>query len=172
MAPVVAPSSFDLISSSLVLFFLPDPLEALRAWHVLLVEGGRIGVSTFGPCDDRWREHVDATLASFRPPEWKDARTTGAQGAVASDEGMEQLLSDAGFRAVRTVTTTVSPRFDDAAHWKRFSMSVGQRQFWDAVPEDRREEVERACFAAVERCRTPDGRLGFDQEIRYTLGRR
>ena len=172
MAPAVAPSSFDVVASSLVLFFLPDPLEALRAWRELLVEGGRVGVSTFGPYDQAWREHVDATLASFRPPETKDARTTGAQGPFASDEGMELLLSDAGFRTVRTVTTTVSPRFDDAAHWKRWSMSVGQRQFWESVPEGRRDEVERACFAAVERCRTPDGRLGFDQEIRYTLGRR
>lgn len=172
MAPAVTPSSFDVVTSSLVLFFLPDPLEALRAWRDLLVEGGRIGVSTFGPYDDQWREHVDATLASFRPAEATDARKTGAQGPFASDEGMEQLLSDAGYRDVRTVTTAVSPRFDDAAHWKRWSMSVGQRQFWESVPEDRRDEVERACFAAVERCRKPDGRLGFDQEIRYTLGRR
>lgn len=172
MAPAVPQSSFDLVASSLVLFFLPDPLEALRAWREVLVDGGRVGVSTFGPYDEQWREHVDATLAAFRPPETKDARTAGAQGPFASDEGMEQLLADAGFRDVRTVTSSISPRFDDAAHWRRWSMSVGQRQFWDAIPEDRRREVEELSFAAVERCRKDDGRLGFDQEIRYTLGRR
>jgi len=172
MAPDVPASSFDLVSSSLVLFFLPDPLVALRAWREALVDGGRIGVSTFGPFDEQWRDSVDATLVSFRPPELRDARTAGARGPFASDEGMEQLLADAGYRDVRTVTTTISPRFDDAAHWQRWSMSVGQRQFWDAVPDDRRAEVEAACFAAVERCRKPDGRLGFDQQIRYTLGRR
>lgn len=172
MDPALPASSFDLVTSSLVLFFLPDPLVALRAWQALLVDGGRIGVSTFGPFDDQWREQVDATLATFRPPESRDARTTGSQGPFASDEGMEGLLAEAGFRDVRTVTETVSPRFDDAAHWRRWSMSVGQRQFWDAIPEDRRGEVEAAAFAAVERCRKPDGRLGFDQEIRYTLGRR
>lgn len=172
MAPAVQPRSFDLVASSLVLFFLPDPLEALRAWRELLVDGGRVGVSTFGPHDDQWREQVDAVLASFRPPEARDARTTGSRGPFESAEGMEGLLSDAGFREVRTVTTTVSPRFADAAHWQRWSLSVGQRQFWDAIPEDRRPEVEEVSFAAVERCRKPDGRLGFDQEIRYTLGRR
>lgn len=172
MAPAVPPSSFDLVTSSLVLFFLPDPLQALRAWRDALVDGGRVGVSTFGPYDEHWREHVDATLGSFRPPEATDARTTGAQGPFASDEGMEQLLAEAGFGEVRTVTSTVSPRFDDPEHWQRWSMSVGQRQFWDAIPEERRDEVQAACFAAVERCRRPDGRLGFDQEIRYTLGRR
>ena len=172
MAPAVAPSSFDLVASSLVLFFLPDPLVALEAWRQALVDHGRVGVSTFGPYDDQWRDNVDAALAAFRPPETRDARTTGAQGPFASDEGMEALLAAAGFRDVRTVTTTVSPRFDDPAHWQRWSMSVGQRQFWDAVPADRRAEVEAAAFAAVERCRKPDGRLGFDQQIRYTLGRR
>jgi SAM-dependent methyltransferase len=172
VAPAVEPGSFDLVSSSLVLFFLPDPLVALRSWREAVVDDGRVGVSTFGPFDDRWRENVDAVLAGFRPADARDARTTGAQGPFASDQGMEALLGEAGFRDVRTVTTTVSPRFDDAAHWQRWSMSVGQRQFWDAIPDDRRDEVEAACFAAVERCRTPDGRLGFDQQIRYTLGRR
>lgn len=172
MAPAVTPSSFDVVASSLVLFFLPDPLEALRAWREALVDGGRVGVSTFGPYDEQWRDHVDATLASFRPPETRDPRTTGTQGPFESDEGMEQLLSDAGFRDVRTVTSSISPRFDDAEHWQRWSMSVGQRQFWDAIPEDRRRDVEEASFAAVERCRKDDGRLGFDQEIRYTIGRR
>jgi ubiquinone/menaquinone biosynthesis C-methylase UbiE len=172
MAPGLPPASYDVVSSSLVLFFLPDPLVALRAWREVLVDGGRVGVSTFGPYDDQWRDNVDAALASFRPPQYRDARTTGASGPFASDAGMEQLLADAGYRDVRTVTTTISPRFDDAAHWKRWSMSVGQRQFWEAVPADRLPEVESTAFAAVERCRTADGRLGFDQQIRYTLGAR
>ena len=170
MAPGLPPASYDVVASSLVLFFLPDPLVALRAWRDVLVDGGRVGVSTFGPYDDQWRDNVDAVLASFRPPEAPDARTAGARGPFASDAGMEQLFADAGYRDVRTVTATISPRFDDAAHWKRWSMSVGQRQFWEAVPADRLAEVESVAFAAVERCRTDDGRLGFDQQIRYTLG--
>jgi ubiquinone/menaquinone biosynthesis C-methylase UbiE len=88
-APAVPPSSFDVVASSLVLFFLPDPLEALRAWREALVDGGRIGVSTFGAYDEQWRD-----------------------------------------------------------------------------------EVEAVCSAAVERCRKPDGRLGYDQHIRYTIGTR
>lgn len=172
MQPDMPPSSFDIVASSLVLFFLTDPPTALRVWRHVLVDGGRVGVSTFGPYDEQWREHVDTAVAAFRPPETRDARTTGTQGPFASDEGMEQLLTDAGFRDVRTVTSTVSPRFDDAPHWQRWSMSVGQRQFWEAIPGDRRDEVEAALFAAVERCGTPDGRIGFDQQVRYTLGTR
>jgi hypothetical protein len=51
-------------------------------------------------------------------------------------------------------------------------MSVAQRQFWESVPADQRPTVEAAVFAAVDSCRTDDGRVGFDQQVRSTLGRR
>jgi ubiquinone/menaquinone biosynthesis C-methylase UbiE len=170
MAPDLPSESFDLVSSSLVLFFLPDPLKALRNWRSLLVDGGRVGVSTFGPYDQRWREQVDGALHSFASPQMPDARTTGEQGPFGSDAAMEALLSEAGFHDVRTVTSTVSPRFDDPEHWYRWSMSVGQRQFWAAVPEGELANVREAIFAAVDKCRDEAGRIGFDQEVRYTLG--
>src|SRR5262249_29876541 len=115
-------------------------------------------------------ETVDPVLRAHAPAEAVDARTTGARGPFSSDAGVEGLLTEAGFRDVRTVTTTASPRFDDAAHWHRWSMSVGQRQFWQSIPEDRLDAVKADLYAAVERCRDDDGRIGFDQQIRYTLG--
>jgi ubiquinone/menaquinone biosynthesis C-methylase UbiE len=107
MNPDLPAASFDLVTSSLVLFFLPDPLAALRRWRVLLAPGGRIGVTTFGPYSERWRDQVDNVLRAFAPDGVADPRTTGQQGPFASDEGMEKLLSAAGFDDVRTVTATV-----------------------------------------------------------------
>lgn len=166
---VVGP--FDVVVSSAVLFFLPDPAGALRRWRSLLAPGGRIGVSTFGPYDERWRRTVDAALAAHAPADGRDARTTGAAGPFASDQGMEQLLGEAGFVDLRTEGTVVRPRFDDPAHWHRWSMSVGQRRFWEAVPAERFDEVRAAVYAAVDACRDDEGRIGFDQQVRYTLGR-
>lgn len=162
--------SFDVLTSSLVLFFLPDPLGAVEAWRDLLVDGGRLGVSTFGAYDDRWAEEVDGTLATHLPAHIADARTTGRTGPFASDEAMEELLSTAGYRQVRTASRTVSPRFEDTEHWFRWSMSVGQRRMWMAIPEDQRDDVIDEVGRAVERCRKDDGKLGFDQRVRYTLG--
>jgi hypothetical protein len=148
---------------------LPDPLAALRAWRGLLVEDGRVGVSTFGSYDERWRQEVDAALARHAPPELADARTSGARGPFASDERMEDLLGQAGFRHVHTVNTVVKARFDDPEHWYRWSMSVGQRQFWLAIPEHQLPEVKAEVLAAVDRCRDETGIVGFDQTVRYTL---
>ena len=172
MAPELPASTFDVVASSLVLFFLPDPAAALVAWRELLVDGGRIGVSTFGPYTDRWAEQVDEAMRRYMPPEVRDARTTGREGPFASDAGMEELFATAGLSDIRTVNGTVSPRFDDPEHWYRWSMSVGQRQFWMNVPPDRLDEVKAGVLAAVDGCRDDEGRIGFDQQVRYTLGRR
>lgn len=171
MAPDLAAGAHDLVASSLVLFFLPDPLVALQRWRDLLTDGGRIGVATFGPYSPQWLDTVDAALQAHSPPELADARTSGRSGPFAFDAAMEQLLDRAGFRDVRTITATVSPRFDDPEHWFRWSMSVGQRRFWQSLPADRAADIRAEILAAVERCRDDDGRIGFDQQVRYTIGR-
>jgi hypothetical protein len=109
-------------------------------------------------------------LRAHAPPGIADARTTGQQGPFDSDEGMESLLREAGFRGVRTVLGTVRPRFENPEQWYRWSRSTGLRQFWEGIPESERVEVQATVFAAVAECRDETGRIGFDQQIRYTIG--
>jgi ubiquinone/menaquinone biosynthesis C-methylase UbiE len=171
--PALPEMSFDAVSASLVLFFLPDPAAAVRAWRDLLVPGGRVAVSTFAEFTPEWKQ-VDGVFAPYLPPGMRDARTSGTTGPFASDEGVERMLTDAGFTGVRTARTIVRVRFDDPEHWQRWTMSLGQRRFWQLVPEADREQVRARAFAAVEESarRNPDGRMGFDQHIRYTVGTR
>lgn len=170
-APDLPDGSLDAITASLVLFLLPDPAAALRSWRRLLVDGGRVAVSTFGTYTPGW-EAVDGVFAQYLPPGLRDARTSGKQGPFGSDAGVERLLADAGFGEVRTVREVVPVRFDGADHWHRWTMSIGQRSFWESVPEEDRPMVRARAYAAVEATRehNPDGRMGFDQQVRYTLG--
>ena len=170
VAPELPGPPFDLVASSLVLFFLVDPLAAAVAWGELLRPGGRVGVSTFGPFNDEWNA-VEAPLRQYVPGATRDPRTNTG-GPFGSDEAMVELLTVAGFVEVRTVTTTVAVRFESADHWYRWSTSIGQLQFWDAVPADEVDDVRAAAAEAMEAGRRADGRLGFDQQVRYTLGRR
>lgn len=162
---------FDVIASSLVLFFLPDPPRALQRWRDLLRPGGRVGVSTFADEDPAWSS-VDDVFRPHLPPEMLDPRTTGRAGPFASDEGVEGLFRDAGLVDVRTAHRTVDVRFEDADHWYRFSMSVGQRAFWQAVPQASRGEVRAEAARRIETHADHDGSVTFHQDIRYTLGRR
>ena len=150
------------------MFFLSDPLVALVAWHELLVDGGRVGVTTFGPFNDEWRE-VEAVFRPYLPEQMRDARVNTG-GPFSSDAAMEELLTTAGFVDVRTATATVPVRFDGPDDWYRWTMSHGQRQMWDAVPADEIDAVRARGAAALEAGRRPDGSLGFDQQVRYTLG--
>ena len=169
--PDLPEQSFDVIASSLVLFFLPDPAAALRAWLPLLVPGGRLGVTTFGPMDPRWSA-VDAVFAPYLPPELRDARTTGAAGPFASDEGMEALVSAAGFVDVRTRTDAIPVRFVDADQWHAFTWSTGQRAMWMAVPEDERPAVRAAAEQVLAGLADTDGSITVEQAVRHTLARR
>jgi len=167
--PDLPAASYDVLASSLVLFFLPDPVDALRSWLRLLVPRGRLGVSTFAGVPAGWEE-VDAVFRPYLPPGMLDARTSGRGGPFASDEGVAGLLADAGLTQVRTAGTTVAVRFADADHWYRWSWSVGQRAMWEAVPAGERPGVQAEAYRRLERCRDDDGRIGFDQRVRYTLG--
>jgi ubiquinone/menaquinone biosynthesis C-methylase UbiE len=171
MAPDFAPASFDLVTSSLVLFFLPDPALAVRTWFRLLAPGGRIGVSTFGRQDETWVA-ADDVFVPYLPQQMLDARTSGRSGPFASDAGVEELLTEAGFDEVRTLTVDVPVRFTDLEQWRRWSWSHGQRALWEAVPEERRSDVLAQVGRALEPARDENGLISVGQQVRYTFGRR
>jgi len=170
-SPATVHGPFDTISSSLVLFFLADPLGALRNWLPLLKPGGRIGVTTFGQVDPRWEE-VDEVFQPYLPPQMRDARTSGKGGPFANNEGVEHLLHEAGFTDIRTELTAINVHFDDSQHWYDFTWSVGQRMMWLAIPEHVRAEVRREAVARLSNFANEDGSITFVQEIRNTLGLR
>lgn len=161
----------DVVSSSLVLFFLPEPVTALTRWRELTRPGGRVGVSTFADRDPAW-EQLDAVFDPYLPPGMLDARTSGASGPFASDAGVEGMFGDAGYVETRTAHRRVEVRFDDPEHWYRFSMSLGQRAFWLAVPEEQRAEVKARAFDLLRGSAAPDGSVTYWQDARYTLGHR
>lgn len=163
--------SFDVLTSSLVLFFLPDPLAALVVWRELLADGGRIGVSTFGPYSESWRA-VDAVLSSYRPASAPDPRDPVPDSPFSSDAGVEQLMTDAGFAEVRTVTMNLPVRFESVDQWHDWSWSVGQRRMWESIPEADRPALRVEAEARIEDVRRAEGHIGFDQVVRFTLGHR
>ena len=156
--------------SSLVIFFLPDPAAAVRAWRRLLAPGGRLGISTFGRQDAAWVE-VDSVFRPYLPAHLLDARTSGGAGPFGSDAGVEELLAGAGFGTTRTVGVDVSVSFADAEQWRVWSWSHGQRAMWESVPPAERDRVLAAAAERLDAARGPDGRTTLTQRVRITLAR-
>lgn len=170
-APQLPADSVDVAVSSLVLFFLPDPAAALRAWRHLLVPGGRLGLSTFGE-RSRQFEALDAVFRPYLSPQLLDARTSGTSGPFASDRGVEELLGAAGYDRVRTAGFDLRVGFADVEEWRRWSFSHGQRAMWDAVPEADRPRVLAAAAELLDDSRDADGQIGLTQRVRLTLAHR
>jgi ubiquinone/menaquinone biosynthesis C-methylase UbiE len=169
-APGLPASSYDVIASSLVLFFLNDPASAVTTWRELLVPGGRLGVATFSGQDQQWQA-IDALFVPHLPQAMLDARTSGQNGPFASDEGVEKLLKDAGLVDVHTIRTVVPAIFRNPEQWLDFSWSHGQRAMWESVPAELHESLQEAAFAMLEDACAADATITFTQDVRYTLGR-
>jgi ubiquinone/menaquinone biosynthesis C-methylase UbiE len=168
-APELPQGTFDVVASSLVLFFLREPAAALERWVQLAAPGGRIGLATFGDQDAVW-DAVDAEFEPWLPPMMRDPRTTGPDSPFASDAGMERLMSDAGAVQVRTVTARLPVRFGTLDRWEAFSRSTGQRLVWSRIPPEEVGGFVDRVGAHLDASRNADGDIEVWQDIRYTLG--
>ena len=157
------PGPYDVVTSSLVLFFLPDPAAALAGWVSLLQDGGRVGLTTFGSLDEASRA-LDALLLPFAPPGLLDPRTKGTQGPFSSAEATLDLVRGSGVGEVEMAVEKVTLPFADVAAWERFSRTTGQRAMWAGVPDADLPDVRRRAAEIL------DGELVW--EVRYTVGRR
>jgi ubiquinone/menaquinone biosynthesis C-methylase UbiE len=165
--PQLPAGGFDVVASSMVLFFLPDPAAALARWTALVAPGGRLGLATFGDTDPVWDE-VDDLLLPYMPP--LDPRVVGPQSPFASDEGMERMLSRAGATEVRTTTHHVELDVGSAQDWRRFARSVGTRAAFERMTAEEDAEVTARAGELLEPRRGEDGRIRLGQDIRVTLG--
>ena len=165
----LGPGSYDLVTASLVLFFDPEPEATLADWVALVPPGGRIGLTTFGPQDQAWRAAEDV-LISYGP-HLPDPRSTGTRGPYASTDAMAALLTSCGAVEVDSHDEPLEVVLPDPQAWHDWSMTLGMRQFWDAVPPAEHAEVLARVGELLEADRGPDGRLHLVQQVRYTTGR-
>jgi ubiquinone/menaquinone biosynthesis C-methylase UbiE len=168
--PTLTDPTFDVVVAAFVAFFLPDPIAGLRAWHDLLVPGGRIGLATFGEDDHRWGR-IREVFRPFVPPAMVRAAFNPAS-PFASTENLERTLASVGFTGVSSVMRQHLISYADPEQWIAWSWSHGQRMYWELVPEDRRQEVRNGVLAALEPLREADGGLVMVQNVRYTVAGR
>jgi SAM-dependent methyltransferase len=159
--PGLPERSYDVVVSSLVLFFLPDPAAALERWVRLVAPGGRIALATFGKGSPAW-ERLDQLLVPAMPQ--LDPKNLGPDNPFASDEGMERLLAGAGAEGIRTTVRRIPVDFADVEAWHAWSRTVGQRVAWERMDG----EATRAVLDAAEPVIA--GGAEFWSDARYTVG--
>lgn len=169
--PALEPEQYDVLASSLVIFFLPDPLAALRNWRNLLVDGGRLGFTTFAGDDDRW-SWINEVFREFRPPAVNRPTQLKDDKPFASTESIERLVGQAGLRDVSSRVHIHETSFRDPEQWHAWSWSHGQRTFWEHVPENQRDAVKAQAFTHLEALRRETGSITLRSPVRYTIAYR
>lgn len=160
-APHLPPGSIDAVLAGFMLFLLPDPAAAVRAYHAALRPGGRFAASTYGPPDPhaeeaRHRLRRRAGLGVDAPDVFDDPAALAA------------LVRAAGFTAVSVDDVAVPVRFRDVDQWWAWAWSVGYRGALERIAladlPAARDDVEDALAGA----RQDDGTLLVTTGIRFT----
>jgi SAM-dependent methyltransferase len=161
--PAYPAGSFDVVTAGLVVFLLPDPHAALRAYARVLRPGGRLALSTFGPQDPHFTAAMQA-LARHLPP--GSGPPPKPDGMFASAEATTAALTAAGFGDVTHSDHTTVSRFRDEEHWLAWCWSHGARALLRRIPPDSLPAAAADAFAEMRATRTDDGDLAITTAIR------
>lgn len=159
-------TAYDGIISSLVLFFLPDPVAALASWRELARPGARVGISSFPVPTGRFEELL-ALVTEFAG----EAPSPRGETPFDSDDGVENLFRQAGYSDAITTTRTQVVPFADAGQWRAWTMGTALRRVWSDTDPDRHPEILGRAEEILTRERDDQGRMTIDVPIRYTLAR-
>jgi SAM-dependent methyltransferase len=159
-APDFPDGSFDLVTAGLVVFFLPDPPAALRAYRKLLKPGGRLAVSSFAQHDPRYPQamRVLARFAQDPPPPRRN------HPIFDSAPQLREAFLAAGFASASDREVVVHSEFRDAAHVYEWIGSHGGRDLVSKVPLGRRAAAIATLAGELEHP------LTFATRIRIVLG--
>jgi SAM-dependent methyltransferase len=141
-------ASFDRVLCGFGIMFPPDQARALSEMGRVLRPGGRLGLST-------WREAESHDLgvvlsgmgqATTRPPGW-----------ISEPNVLSELLTRAGFSAVRVVADTHLFRHADLEAYWQGAMGTGVRRSIEALDADQTVRVRAALAEQLTRYQQADG---------------
>lgn len=168
--PDLPKSSFSMVTASLVLPFLADPVAALATWRQILVPEGKIGVTTFAGASQAW-DQLDELFRPYLRPDTPDPRRDRPD-LFGSDHAVAQLFVQAGYEKIRTTHVEIPVTFTGADEWRRWTKSVGQNAWWGLVPPSEDEAVYQRAKEILERGAGAGQPVTLVQTVRITTARR
>lgn len=126
--------SADVVLCGFALFFLPDPLSAVREWCRVLRPGGRLGISTWG-AEDRVFGLVRAVLAEL------GVDTRLRPGRFEQPDMLREVLHAANFTDTSVTTVSIDMTLDDVDSLLKWLASHGARGWLDSLDARGRAEL-------------------------------
>jgi len=146
-------NTFDVITCSYGLFFMPNMSAALKSWLRVLKPGGKIIFSSFAPSAFQpLTEIFIKNLADYDvvppTPRWLQ---------LAEEELCKQILLDNGFEQPQVMQAQLGYHLTDFNNWWEVIQSAGYRGLYEQLAEEYRSEFESKHKIEVEKIKTEDG---------------
>ncbi|MGQ0840990.1 class I SAM-dependent methyltransferase [Actinokineospora sp.] len=173
--PELPARSFDVVTGSYSLIFLPDAPAALPRYADLLADGGRIGFTSPVFTDDTFpflppvfTELIPRSLLRNLPPEWQPEALSRRFNAWLSDPAaLVDTMRGAGFTDVEVRDETIDMVAENGTAWVDWSHTQGMRLLWQHLPERESAELRARLIAALEAMRDGTGPLTIEVPVRY-----
>lgn len=166
-APDFPAHSFDLVLAGMVMFFVPEPREAMRAVARVLRPGGRFAMSSFGPSDEKFAEAMGILYRHRAGPPWEEPTDKPFDDTAS----IAAMLVAAGFVAVEVEETAHEIAFATVEDYWAWIGSHGGRIMIDEVGPERLPAARAEVEAMLATRREADGRLLHRSVARFATGR-
>ncbi|HSM08905.1 MAG TPA: class I SAM-dependent methyltransferase [Gemmatimonadota bacterium] len=141
---------YDVLASSLVLNFLPDPVAALREMRSLAAEDGLVAACVWDYAGGMqflrcfWDAAVELDAAARQHDE-------GSRFPICSPSALETAFREAGFSRVRIEALHVPTRFEDFDdYWTPFLGGPGPAPgYLASLPDEERRELKSRLAATI-----------------------
>lgn len=146
-------NSFDVITCSYGLFFMPNMSAALKSWLRVLKPGGKLIFSSFAPSAFQpLTEIFIKNLAEYDvvppTPRWLQ---------LAEEELCKQILLDNGFEQAQVTQDQLGYHLLKFSNWWEVIQSAGYRGLYEQLPQEHRAEFEKKHKIEIEKIATKDG---------------
>lgn len=164
--PDVPAGSMDMVTAGLVVFFLTDPMMALRRYAAILRPGGRLAMSSFGLPDPR-SVQLARTFASFST----GTPITPYREPFGDSTGIAGALADIGFVGITVASDSVHLQFATFEQYLGWMWSHAGRSLLEAIPEDRFAAAVQTGQELFDRLSNDDGAVRFAWPVHFTTAR-
>ncbi|MFB7931272.1 MULTISPECIES: class I SAM-dependent methyltransferase [Streptomyces] len=172
--PDFPPASFDVVTGSYSLIFLPDAPAALPRYAALLRPGGRIAFTspvftedTFPFLPPVFTELIPERLLRNLPADWRPDALKRRFNSWLQDTGdLTRTMIDAGFEDVEIADEHIDLRAPDGETWVDWSHTQGMRLLWQHLPEYENRQLRHRLTTELDRLRG-EGPLHLPTPVRF-----
>lgn len=175
--PQFAPATFDVITGSFILIFLPDSFGALAKFRRLLTPSGRLGFTSpvfnhddFPFLPPFFTEIITDEILRHVPDEWRPHRLVERYyGWLVNHDKLVSTLTAAGFSNVASYDEPV-PMVTKSGHdWVSWSYTQGMRLLWNNLPAEQQRQLRTAITEKLDSRRSADGLITLEMPVRYVI---